>query len=77
MALYAGERPTALSTTLSGNPVTYLGTAEPAFTGHFFLTYKVSASSNVVLRVFNLGSAGFYEGYPGRITTVLGYDYRF
>ena len=77
VALYAGERPTAISTTLSGSPVTYLGTAEPAFTGHFFLTYKVSPSSNVVLRVFNLGSAGFYEGYPGRITTVLGYDYRF
>jgi tetratricopeptide (TPR) repeat protein len=74
---YVGRRPTALSSTVMGSPVTYLGTADAQLTGHFYLTYKISPYANAILRVFNIGEANFYPGYPGSITSVLGYEYRF
>ena len=77
VGIYAGRRPTAVSTTIGGASVTFLSEAPSQVTGHLLVSCQLSRAAGLTLDVYNLGSANFYPGYPGKTTAVLGFDYHF
>jgi hypothetical protein len=75
---YVGRRPRAFTRTATGGGlVTYVGTADEAIGLHLFARHRFGPSSSLLLGVFNLTKARFYEGYPASTTGFLGFEYRY
>ncbi|MBC8066075.1 MAG: TonB-dependent receptor [Chlorobia bacterium] len=74
---YLGERRRAVTVNTMLGDVTYLSDA-PSVTGlHLHSRYRVGNDVSLFFSVFNLTGVGFYPGYGGATTGVLGFQYRF
>ncbi len=75
---FVGERPfwTSVRST-TGTPETYLSQASAATGLNLHLTRRFSDEGTFSLSLFNLTETNFYPGYPGTVTAVSGFFWRY
>ncbi len=74
---YIGERRRAVTVpTLTGD-VTYLSDSRPTTGIHVHAKHLVGRNLALNVSLYNLTQTGFYPGYGGGTTAVIGFDYRF